>query len=389
MRYNTVFHGPPSPSDAGLITLKTVPGPLKLQKERLPTSQHHRVRKASLSTGSATGSGIGTLSGIATGASTPPSSVDQQQQHPSAAPLVRRVKSLRAPTEDAIIEVKTPVTARPYPDNNLKPSLPELKPWESYLHWLCLTEEPGTLWSSSLCATFHECLVTNPGVGMAKASEYAARIDDIYWSFYLPLDPLLQFMEDRILSGYLLHVWTMFIELGKRIPHDDPAQEKLVDLLKELVHLPPMEVRTWEGNDAPWTDLPTLDDALIAAWDDLYDPEVQMSDPESHWVNYFAFLGRLVCAEVTPDWWEIPSITLKEVLAEDINPNYLTVYKTMALAEYMNHAGDAFFEWCIDSGMLDTNASMSIISPLLENPVQRDWFDRRRMEEDDDADSIG
>lgn len=166
-----------------------------------------------------------------------------------------------------------------------------------------------------------------------------------------------------------------------------------------------------QGNDAPWTDLPTLDDALIAAWDDLCkyflslvilapilfhqltnapttdDPEVQMSDPEGHWVNYFAFLGRLVSAEVTPDWWEIPSITLKEVLAEDVTPNYLTVYKTMALAEYMNHAGDAFFEWCIDSGMLDTNASMSIISPLLENPVKRDWFDRRRIT-DDDADSV-
>lgn len=241
MRYNTVFHGPPSPSDAGLIKLKTGPGPLKLQKERLPTSQHHRVRKASLSTGSGAGTGSGVLSGTATGTSTPPSSVDQ---HSAAAPPVKKVKSLRAPTEDAIIEVKSPVTARA-PDNN-KPALPELKPWESYLHWLCLTEEPGTLWSSSLCATFHECLVTNPGVGKVKASEYAARIDDIYWSFYLPLDPLFQFMEDRILSGYLLHVWTMFIELGKRIPHDDPAQEKLVELLKELVHLPPMEVRTWE-----------------------------------------------------------------------------------------------------------------------------------------------
>lgn len=117
------------------------------------------------------------------------------------------------------------------------------------------------------------------------------------------------------------------------------------------------------------------------------DPEVQMSDPEGHWVNYFAFLGRLVSADVTPDWWEIPSITLKEVLAEDVTPNYLTVYKTMALAEYMNHAGDAFFEWCIDSGMLDTNASMSIISPLLETPVKRDWFDRRRTV-DDDASSV-
>ncbi|KAJ0116650.1 hypothetical protein J7T55_009800 [Diaporthe amygdali] len=370
MRYSHVIQGPPSPSDAGLIKLKA--GPLKLHKERLPTSQHHRVRKASISTGTNTGSGSG--SGTGTSTSTPPSSVDQ---HIVAAPPVKKVRSLRAPTEDAIIEVKSPV--KPQPD---KPLLPELKPWESYLHWLCLTEEPGTLWSSSLCATFHECLVTNPGAGQIKASEYAARIDDIYWSFYLPLDPLFQFMEDRILSGYLLHVWTMFIELGKRIPHDDPAQEKLVELLKELVHLPPMEVRTWEGNDAPWTDLPTLDDALIAAWDDLYDPEVQMSDPEGHWVNYFVFLGRLVSADVTPDWWEIPSITLKEVLAEDVAPNYLTVYKTMALAEYMNHAGDAFFEWCIDSGMLDTNASMSIISPLLETPVQRDWFDRRRIDDE-------
>jgi hypothetical protein len=240
MRYNTVFHGLPSPSDAGLIKLQTGPSPLKLQKERLPTSQRHRVRKASLSTGSAAATGSGTPSRTGTGISTPPSSVDQDE---SAAPHMNKAKSLRAPTEDAIIEVKTPVTARPPAD---KPALPELKPWESYLHWMCLTEEPGTLWSSSLCATFHECLVTDPAAGEVKASEYAARIDDIYWSFYLPLDPLFQFMEDRILSGYLLHVWTVFIELGKRIPHDDPAQEKLVDLLKELVHLPPMEVRTWE-----------------------------------------------------------------------------------------------------------------------------------------------
>lgn len=114
-----------------------------------------------------------------------------------------------------------------------------------------------------------------------------------------------------------------------------------------------------------------------------------MADPESQWVNYFAFLGRLVAAEVTPDWWEIPAILLQEVLAEDVKPNYLTIYKTMALAEYMNHAGDAgdaFFEWCIDSGALDIGNSMAFISPLMENPVKQDWFDRRRG--DDDQSSV-
>lgn len=69
-----------------------------------------------------------------------------------------------------------------------------------------------------------------------------------------------------------------------------------------------------------------------------------MSDVEGYWVNYFAFLGRLVSADVTPDWWEIPSLTLKEVLADNVNPSRLTIYKAMALAKYIEHTGDALFK---------------------------------------------
>lgn len=127
-----------------------------------------------------------------------------------------------------------------------KPLLSEQMPWEFYLLRLHLNDEPGTLWNSSLCAIFHECLITSPGVGRITASEYAARIDDVFWKYYRPFDPLLQFREDRVTSGYLLHVWSIFIELGKRVPHDNPAQEKLVELLKELILLPPFEAWTWE-----------------------------------------------------------------------------------------------------------------------------------------------
>lgn len=222
MRYNSILHGPPSPSDAGLIKTKFVVGPSKLHNERLPTSRYHRGRKASTSTGVVS--------------STLPSLE-------SISPPVKGTKALQAPTEAAIIEVKSPVKP---PENINNSALPQLQPWESYLHWLRLTEESGTLWSSSLCETFHECLAANPSAEHSSPGEYAARIDDIYWSFYLPLNPLLQFMEDRILSGYLLHIWTMSIELGKRIPHNDPAQDKLVELLESLVHLLHMEVRTWE-----------------------------------------------------------------------------------------------------------------------------------------------
>lgn len=207
MRYSHLFQLPPSPSDVGLIKGK----PNILRKHRLPNSRHHHMRKASISTTS--------------------SSSDQQSAE-------IKVVLIADPIPE-VAEVKTLPTKK-------KPVLPQLSPWESYLHWLILTEEPGTLWSSSLAKVFQECLSSAELTYPVKAAECAAKIDDIYWSFYLPLDPLFSFMEDKILSGFLLHVWTMFIELGKKIPYNDPAQEKLVELLKELIHLPPMEVRTWD-----------------------------------------------------------------------------------------------------------------------------------------------
>lgn len=139
---------------------------------------------------------------------------------------------------DAIIEVECFENA---PPPTPKPPV-QIKAWESYLSWLKTNEESGTLWSSALCTTFEDCLTAET----TRASECAARVDDVYWSFYLPLDPLRCQMEDRILSGFLLHVWTMFIELGKRIPYNDEGQDRLVELLRELVNLPPMEVRTWD-----------------------------------------------------------------------------------------------------------------------------------------------
>ncbi|KAF3763969.1 hypothetical protein M406DRAFT_109108 [Cryphonectria parasitica EP155] len=361
MRYTHLFQSPPSPSDAGLIKAKA--GPLAVKKPRLPNSRHHHIRKTSISTGASSISSVEQA----------PAAAEKKNVINKAMPLMKEetIAETDAEADDSGIDVKEATAVEK------KPALPRLKAWESYLHWLCLTEEPGTLWTSALCAAFQECLAVDTSYPV-KASECASRIDDIYWSFYLPLDPLLSHMEDRILSGYLLHVWTMFIELGKRIPYNDEGQDRLVELLKELVHLPPMEVRTWEGNDAPWSDLPTLDDALVGAWDDLYDPENQSSNPEGSWVNYFAFLGRLVAAEVTPDWWEIPATTLKEVLSEESSPTPLTRFKTMAVAEFMNQAGDSFFEWCIDSGALDVNKNMNVIVPLTKNPVKLDWFDRRR-----------
>lgn len=215
MRYTHLLgHAPPSPAKSSLTKGKD--GPAPIPKPRLPTSRHHHIRKTSISTTSS-------------------NSLKAPTVQPSGGAVRKPKLSL---VQDAIIEVDYVENAPP-----LTPKPPiQIKAWESYLKWLKTNEEPATLWSSSLCAAFGDCLVAKS----STASECAARVDDIYWSFYLPLDPLHCQMEDRILSGYLLHVWTMFIELGKRIPYNDEGQDRLVELLRELVHLPPMEVRTWD-----------------------------------------------------------------------------------------------------------------------------------------------
>lgn len=53
----------------------------------------------------------------------------------------------------------------------------------------------------------------------------------------------------------------------------------------------------------------------------------------------------------------------------------------MALAEFMNQAGDTFFEWCMDSGILDVKKDFSMIEPLTESPVRLDWYEPRGSRE--------
>lgn len=396
MRYTHLLgHAPPSPSTKPDVFKAKNASANTPKAPRLPTSRHHHIRKTSLST---------------------TSSNALLPTQPSSGAVKKPQLSLSL-VQDAIVEVGC-TEHRPPPTP--KPPI-QIKAWKSYLKWLRKNEEPSTLWNSSLSETFEDCLSAESG----KASECALRVDDVYWSFYLPLDPLHCQMEDRILSGYLLHVWTMFIELGKRIPYNDEGQDRLVELLRELVHLPPMEVRTWDVSQktlcfhlkpalqplnfgsratmrlgqtcrlwmtpccphgmtsvspqkSPWIFLIVSNRHQLYANQSTDDPEIQHAEPEGSWVNYFAFLGRLVAADVTPDWWEIPATTLKEVLAEDAVPNPLTKYKTMALAEFINQAGDVFLEWCMDSGILDVNKNYSLIEPLMASPIKLDWYQGRK-----------
>ena len=45
------------------------------------------------------------------------------------------------------------------------------------------------------------------------------------------------------IEGFLWATWETFIETASQIPHDDPALQKLVEIIQELTKLPPVAIK--------------------------------------------------------------------------------------------------------------------------------------------------
>ncbi|KAF5855747.1 hypothetical protein ETB97_008478 [Aspergillus alliaceus] len=60
------------------------------------------------------------------------------------------------------------------------------------------------------------------------------------------------------LEDFLWMTWNIFIEVARQIPHDDPFQDRLADVVKALALLPPLTAEIWQTNTRLWTDLPLL-----------------------------------------------------------------------------------------------------------------------------------
>jgi hypothetical protein len=50
-------------------------------------------------------------------------------------------------------------------------------------------------------------------------------------------------------ESFLLETWGTFIAIVKQIPHDHQSQARMIQLMEELIVLPPTEVEIWEVRD--------------------------------------------------------------------------------------------------------------------------------------------
>ncbi|KAI0129047.1 hypothetical protein BJ170DRAFT_623816 [Xylariales sp. AK1849] len=143
--------------------------------------------------------------------------------------------------------------------------------------------------------------------------------------------------EGEELEGFLWSVWGDLIQIAKQIPHDHPAQEKLVKVLRELVLLPETGIKTWDLR--LWTDLPILGAALREGLNGPGTSEVKAEQAEivTSWVNFNAFYARLNGAGVMHS--ESHSIWMLRAALEEEVPRELLDCRILTAAQILEHNG--------------------------------------------------
>ncbi|KAI1438561.1 hypothetical protein GGR50DRAFT_691095 [Xylaria sp. CBS 124048] len=125
--------------------------------------------------------------------------------------------------------------------------------------------------------------------------------------------------------------WNNIFDVAQQIPHDNPAQDKLVTFLRELTLVPDTGNTVWEVR--VWTDLPLLGAAI----------REHLSKPAETYesVSFHAFVARLLHAGLSPGS-EITAIwILREALEQNVEPavDSDSDRDLMKAAVYIEYAG--------------------------------------------------
>jgi hypothetical protein len=67
-------------------------------------------------------------------------------------------------------------------------------------------------------------------------------------------------------EGYLWTLWTLFIEISKRIPLDDARAQSLVEIIQKLKSKKTASIETWGSPHSLWTDMPLFGAVMRESW---------------------------------------------------------------------------------------------------------------------------
>ncbi|RYO79241.1 hypothetical protein DL764_010039 [Monosporascus ibericus] len=169
-------------------------------------------------------------------------------------------------------------------------------------------------------------------------------------------------------DGFFFTLWNDIINIAVQIPHDHPAMDKLVKVMRELTLLPDTGLRVWDSR--LWTDLPVLGAAFRER---LNGPGTSKKEEEQavlyrEWVRFHAFSAKLIGAGVI-NYTNQAVWMLRDALEEDTSakaPNALN-RDLVAASMYIEYAGPILAESIVRTP--DPTLSKEDERPLRAGPL--------------------
>ncbi|EAW12875.1 DUF3632 domain-containing protein [Aspergillus clavatus NRRL 1] len=170
--------------------------------------------------------------------------------------------------------------------------------------------------------------------------------------------------DAEAIESFLWSVWAVFIHIAKQIPHDDAAQDQLVEVITALTALPPRTIQIWDSETRLWTDLPILGPSLRESWNQPTAPAYTSSTPQAttEWINLQAFTARLMSRR-DPSLSLFAVWSLRSALEEELKGAERDG-EVAAATMWMLYGGQALFEQSNDAVKTEEMERMMKPGPL-------------------------
>ncbi|KAJ5425964.1 hypothetical protein N7465_001034 [Penicillium sp. CMV-2018d] len=170
-----------------------------------------------------------------------------------------------------------------------------------------------------------------------SAAEAAAGINEL-----TPMNREANGEEAEEPESWCLEFWGTINELVKQIPHDHPSQDKMVEIIKELIALPGVEVFVCKtAITRIWTDLPYL----MEVWHEYAvtpKPEDGAFEFE-RWINWQAFSARVLQAGLA-DWFRLTTRCFRRAFEEEpLQVDEFSECRIRGAAQWIEHSGEILF----------------------------------------------
>ncbi|KAH7035999.1 uncharacterized protein B0I36DRAFT_429984 [Microdochium trichocladiopsis] len=160
-----------------------------------------------------------------------------------------------------------------------------------------------------------------------------------------PANRVLQEAEEaESYVSFLLEFWELFLRIARQVPHDHPAQDRLVQLVAELKELPTSDV---ESDRVIWTSLEGLENCVQESWIAPSDKE-DTFEPLQEWVNLNSMVSRLYGAGLM-DWYYFGIWTLRDSFETNdvsLSREDILSSRVSAAAEWIKYSGSRLLHLC-------------------------------------------